>query len=284
VIYGRAGKVDCRGYGARAADPIRACGVLQASGVTDRGRVRPTNEDCFAIDLDLQFCIIADGMGGHQAGDVASRLAVDVVVEVVREPERFGWPFGVDPAQSTAGNLVRTAILLANEKVLESAAKSTAYAGMGTTIVVALVDRGTLVVGHVGDSRLYRLSGGRLRQLTTDDSWLASALANDPQADQALLREHPMSHALTSAVGVRSRAEVHVTEEELVPGDVLLLTTDGVHGAIDTLRLESMLQAEAVNPAAAAADLVQTAIARGSRDNCTAVVARYDGVARKSGP
>jgi protein phosphatase len=256
--------------------------VLQASGVTDRGRVRPTNEDCFAIDPDLQFCIIADGMGGHQAGDVASRLAVDVVVEVVRDPERFGRPFGVDPAQSTAGNLVRTAILLANQKVLESAAKSTAYAGMGTTIVVALVRGGTLVVGHVGDSRLYRLSGGRLRQLTTDDSWLASALANDPQADQALLREHPMSHALTSAVGVRSRAEVHVAEEELVPGDVLLLTTDGVHGAIDAPRLEAILQAEAVNPAAAAADLVRTAIARGSRDNCTAVVVRYDGVAGKS--
>jgi len=143
--------------------------VLQAWGVSEKG-ARPSNQDRFAIDEALRLYVIADGMGGHNAGEIAARLAIDVVLDVVRGRERIGWPFGFDPSFSEAGNLIRTAIYLANIRVLEEAGHSIAYSGMGTTIVAALVVDGRLSVGHAGDSRLYRLCGGRLRQLTGDDS------------------------------------------------------------------------------------------------------------------
>src|SRR5471032_1358593 len=168
-----------------SSGPSGVC-VLRAYGLTDQGRVRPTNEDCFAIQEELGLCVIADGMGGHNAGEVAARLAVDAVVDFVRErsaslshlrsPEShasFGeargaegagaeaerdadpWPFGFDPALSADGNLLRTAIHLANVQILEAAISSNDYAGMGTTIVAARVAAGRLSVAHVGDSRLY---------------------------------------------------------------------------------------------------------------------------------
>lgn len=247
--------------------------MLQAWGVSEKG-ARPTNQDRFAIDEDLQLCVIADGMGGHNAGEIAARTAVDAVLEVVRDRQRVGWPFGFDPSLSEAGNLIRTAIYQANVQVLEQAGDSIAYAGMGTTIVAALVVDGRLSVGHAGDSRLYRLGGGRLRQLTGDDSWMAAMMAKGPQADASLLQHHPMRHVLTNVVGSRRRTDAHVVEEPLAAGDRLVLTTDGVHGALDDRWLERLL-ADSRELAGAASDIVRAAIARGSRDNCTAVVAQY---------
>ena len=148
--------------------------VLQARGVSDRGAVRPTNEDRFAIDEALGLCVVADGMGGHNAGEIAAHLAIDAVLDVARDGRCTGWPFGFDPSLSEAGNLIRTAIYLANMHIIEMSGSSVAYAGMGTTIVAALIVDGRLTVGHVGDSRLYRLGGGRLHQLTGDDSWMAA--------------------------------------------------------------------------------------------------------------
>ena len=261
-------------YGNGGSRPIRIPSVLQASGITDKGLVRPSNEDRFVVDEELRLCVVADGMGGHQAGEVAAHIAVEAVLDVVRDRRSIGWPFGFDPALSEAGNLIRTAIQLANMQVLEVAGTSTEYAGMGTTLVAALVVDGRLSVGHVGDSRLYRLACGRLRQMTEDDSWLASMLASDPHADVDVLKHHPMRHALTNVIGARPLTDVHVAEEAMAPGDVLLLTTDGVHGVVDDRRLERLVL-EAPSLAGAASDIVQTALARGSRDNCTAVVARY---------
>jgi protein phosphatase len=149
------------------------------------------------------------------------------------------------------------------------------YAGMGTTIVCALVAGGRLAVGHVGDSRLYLCSDGGLRQLTHDDSWMARVLAEEPDTDPSLLRHHPMCHALTNVVGGRAATEVHVVEEQLAGGEVLLLSTDGVHGVLDGRTLDRLLREETVPLSDLAQRIVGTALARGSRDNCTAVVARY---------
>ena len=145
---------------------------------------------------------------------------------------------------------------------------------MGTTIVAARVAGGRLSVAHVGDSRLYVLAGGALRQVTQDDSWMASMLADDPDADPLLLEHHPMRNALTNVVGARARTEVHVAEEALAGGELLLLSTDGVHGVLDGRRIERMM-VEEEDPRAIAHGLVSAALTRGSRDNCTAVVARY---------
>jgi serine/threonine protein phosphatase PrpC len=260
--------------------------VLRAYGFTDIGRVRPTNEDCFAIHEELGLCVIADGMGGHNAGEVAARLAVDAVVDHVRlrsleSPASVAeaglsdaWPFGFDPALSADGNLLRTAIHLANVQIREAAIASHDLAGMGTTIVAARVRDGRLSVAHVGDSRLYVLDGGRLQQMTQDDSWMVSMLAHDPNADPLLLEHHPMRNALTNVVGARSRTEVHVEERRLGGGELLLLTTDGVHGVLDDRRIERMLL-DGGEPGALARGVISAALARGSHDNCTAIVARY---------
>ena len=266
--------------------------MLRAFGLSDKGRVRPVNEDCFAIQEELGLCVIADGMGGHNAGEVAAQLAVDAVVDVVRSAtvrsaslsgERDGpWPFGYDPSLSDDGNLLRTAIHVASVQVLEAAGSAHQYAGMGTTIVAARADGGRLSVAHAGDSRLYVLARGRLRQVTTDDSWLASMLAHDPDADVAVLQHHPMRNALTNVVGATARTDVHVAEQTLAGGELLLLSTDGVHNVLDGTRLERMMLEED-DPRTIARSVVRAALARGSRDNCTAIVARYTN-SQVSGP
>ncbi len=247
--------------------------MLRAYGVSDKGRVRPTNEDCFAIDEAHRLCVVADGMGGHNAGEVAARLAVDTVVETVRDGVD-GWPFGVDPSLSESGNLLRTAVSLASARIFEAATTADEYAGMGTTVVAALVSGHRIAVGHAGDSRFYLFAGGRLRQLTHDDSWMARMLADDPEADPRVLQHHPMRNALTNVVGARLHTQVHIAEETLGDGDLLLLTTDGIHGVLDERRIEQLLR-DADDLAHTAEAFIAAALARGSRDNCTVIVARY---------
>src|SRR4051794_11384513 len=152
-------------------------------------------------------------MGGHNAGEVAARLAVDAVVAYVAEhdgcpaDDDSAWPLGYDPALSADGNLLRTAIHLANLQILEAAFGSADYAGMGTTIVAARVTARGLTVAHVGDSRLYVMANRRLRLLTEDDSWVAAMLARDPDLDPQTLAHHPLRNVLTNVVGTRPRTE-----------------------------------------------------------------------------
>jgi protein phosphatase len=246
--------------------------VLRAFGLTDKGRIRPTNEDCFAVREDLGLCVIADGMGGHNAGEVASRLAVDAVVECCSTiPD--SWPFGYDEALSAAGNLLRSAIHRANVSILETAITSDRYTGMGTTVVAARVADGRLAVAHAGDSRLYLLAGRHFSQVTQDDSWMATVLAHDPGVDPNVLMHHPMRNALTNVVGAGTRTDVHVVERPVAAGDLLLLTTDGVHGVMDDAQMERLMVA-ADDLQAIATNLIAAALARGSRDNCTVIVGR----------
>jgi len=248
--------------------------VLRAYGLTDAGRGRPTNEDCFAIQEELGLFVIADGMGGHNAGEVAARLAVDAVVDSIRDADD-SWPFGYDPSLSIDGNRLRTAVHLAHIQILEASFSAARYAGMGTTIVAARVaGDGRLSVAHVGDSRLYLMAGRRLRQLTVDDSWVTSMLALDPDADLRLLEQHPLRSALTNVVGGRARADVHVAERALSGGERLLLSTDGVHDVVDARRLERLMLDDD-DPGAIARNVIRAALTRGSCDNCTAVVAQY---------
>jgi protein phosphatase len=263
--------------------------VLVAAGVTDPGLFRPANEDCFAIDEPLGLCVVADGMGGHNAGEVASRMVVDGVVEHVKKAvEPTGsvdgggvsvhrpslHPFGQDPAGSRAGNLLRNAVLLAGVQILETAVTNERYAGMGTTVVAAQIVGDRLTVAHVGDSRLYRLADGTLHLLTADDSWMATVLARDPAINVHAYRNHPMRHALTNVVGGRARTDVHIVEETLQDGDCVALTTDGVHGVLEDDELQDLLAGEDA-PDVKARQIVKAALARGARDNCTAVVAQY---------
>lgn len=249
--------------------------MLLAHGATDKGRVRPVNQDCWAFDAPLGLCVVADGMGGHKAGEVAARIAVETIVASVTTSSAVSeWPFGFDPSLSTPGNQLRTAIQLAHMQVLEAAVSSDQYAGMGTTIVAAMVDGNRLSVAHAGDSRLYLLSDDRIRQITRDDSWVATMLAQDPSGDRARYDRHPMRNALTNVVGAKRRTDVHVIEETLAGGELLVLTTDGVHGVLDDESIEQLLL-DAGDEREMAGKLVAAALSRGSHDNCTALIARY---------
>ena len=247
--------------------------MLRAYGVSEKGWVRSANEDCFGVYEDLGLCVVADGMGGHNAGEIAARMAVDAVVDHCRLANH-DWPFGADPSLSSEGNRLRNAILLANVQILETAVTAEQYAGMGTTVVAARAAAGRLTAGYVGDSRLYRLSRGVLTRLTTDDSWGEAMMAAEPARDPGTLRHHPLNHALTNVVGTRSRTEVHVVDAAIEDGDVLILTTDGVHGALDDRWIRQLVVRDQ-DLRAIAQNLVTAALARGTRDNCTAVVARY---------
>jgi protein phosphatase len=260
--------------------------VLRAFGISDTGRVRPSNEDCFAIDDRHALCVIADGMGGHNAGEVASRMTVDAVSEFVAqwsiaEATENGdpdldktWPFGYDAHVSKDGNLLRTAIQIANVQILEASSHSEEYAGMGTTIVAARVTGNRLTVAHVGDSRLYLKSASGIRPMTRDDSWLAAILSQNPDTDPAVFRQHPMRNALTAVVGALPRIDVHVREVQVAAGDMFLMSTDGVHGVLDDARLAAMMTDGDLE--AIASRIVVAAMDAGSTDNCTAIVGRYE--------
>jgi len=246
-----------------------------AFGLSDKGRVRKINEDAFVCAEDLHLYVVADGMGGHAAGEVASRLAIEAIVGFVRrtvEGAEFSWPYGIDPNLSFDGNRLRTAIHLANRRVFRAAEEHDDYMGMGTTVVAALLAGSKLVVGHVGDSRLYVMANGELQQHTKDDSWAATILADQVGADRAALASHPMRNVLTNVLGARDHVDVHLTECPVTNGDIILLCTDGLHGVVDADTLKSVLE-KTPDVDQAARTLITTALDAGGRDNVTVVYA-----------
>jgi PPM family protein phosphatase len=250
--------------------------MLTAFALSDTGLVRPGNEDGYLCDEALGLFAVADGMGGHSAGEVASRIAVqtvDAFIRRVAEPPDAGWPYGIDPGLSDAGNRLRTAINLANRRVLRAAESNDDYAGMGTTFTGLLVCGGLATFGHAGDSRLYLLSDGAFRQVTRDDTWVAAILANDPSIGPADLARHPMRHVLTNVVGARDQFDLQLGEFRLLPDALLLLCSDGLHGMVGDSVLQARMQAGGPLDAMAG-DLVAAALAAGGQDNVTVVLVR----------
>jgi protein phosphatase len=250
--------------------------MIRSFGVSESGPVRPNNEDSLFVSDELGLYVVADGMGGHAAGEVASRLAVEAIENFIqrsREPGDFSWPCGIDPDLSFAGNRLRTAIFLANRRVYRVAEGHDDYTGMGTTVVCALVTGDNVTIGHVGDSRLYLLAEGTLSVQTRDDTWAATVLAG-ASLDPGRLADHPMRHVLTNVLGAREQTDVHLSEHRLAGGEILLLCTDGVHAVLDDETLRRLLSADAPVEAIARS-IVGEAIGRGTRDNASAAVVRY---------
>ena len=252
--------------------------MLRASASSDIGPVRKTNEDAFVSDADVRLFAVADGMGGHEAGEVASRLAIEAISGFIRRSAAdtdFSWPYGLDGNLSYDGNRLRTAIHLANRRIFRAAESNDDYSGMGTTIVGLLANGSRVAIGHVGDSRLYLVRRGAIEQLTQDDSWAATILAHDPRVKPSDLAHHPMRNVLTNVLGAREQVDVHLAERDIELGDVILLCSDGLHGVLDADALRKILQAEPDVDAAARA-LVEAALDNGARDNVTALVVRYE--------
>jgi PPM family protein phosphatase len=250
--------------------------MLSAHAVTHPGKVRAVNEDAYFCDIACGLFMVCDGLGGHHAGEVASRLAIDAVstfMSRTRDGEDVTWPYGIDPALSFDGNRLMTAIKLANRRVFKQGESREDYTGMATTIVAAFIMEDRLVYSSVGDSRIYSFSGGSLEQLTQDDSWVTMMLGRGDVAPGDVAH-HPMKHVLTNVVGARDQIECRVIERRLENKETLLLCSDGLHGALDPLALSQILSSE---PAIdrAAEQLVQAALAGPAADNITALLVGF---------
>jgi serine/threonine protein phosphatase PrpC len=252
--------------------------MIQVSGRSDVGRRRKLNEDSVVVAEDVGFFAVCDGMGGHNAGEVASGMAAETLAQFMRTShatafEQVAWTYGVDAALSRDGNRIRTAIKLGNEKVFEAANASEECAGMGTTVVASLVSGDVLTVGWAGDSRCYLLRDGKLTQLTRDDSWV-SAAASEGILSADEIERHPLRNIITKAIGAREVIDVDIIEETLRPNDVVLLCTDGLHAMISDAQILECLQGAPNDLEATAIRLIDAANEAGGKDNVSAVLLR----------
>jgi len=246
-------------------------GAVRGFGVSDVGPVRKVNEDAFLADDEFGLFAVADGMGGHAAGEVASRLVIEAAQAFIQrshDARECSWPCGLDRQLSLDGNRLKTAVHLANRRVFRAAESHDEYTGMGSTVASVLIGGPKVSIAHVGDSRVYSYAGGALRCLTQDDSWAATILQ---ETSGAALASHPMRHVLTNVLGAREQTEIHVSELDRAAADVLLLCSDGLHNVVDDAGIAAVL-AEHRDPEGAARALVETALRLGTRDNVTAVV------------
>lgn len=243
--------------------------ALEFAGRTDVGRVRKNNEDNFAIDEGLGLIVVADGMGGHNSGEEASRLAVETIVKFARTD---GAGQGSDGKLSPRARQLEGCIKAANELIYEKGRAVPKDAGMGTTVVAALVEDRKVIVAHVGDSRLYRYRKGKLELLTDDHSLVGDQIKRGLiTAEEAA--KSALQNILTRAVGAEPEVKVDVAEHELLPGDVVVLATDGLTKMLSDDQVAKTIARDST-PAAVVASLVEQACAAGGVDNVTVAAAR----------
>lgn len=229
------------------------------AGLTDTGRVREHNEDAFAYIPEMGLAVLADGMGAHAAGEVASQMAVSTVLTMMNLTE------GASPRDR-----LDTAVAAAHAAIRDKAQSSLRFGGMGTTVVVALVHGKQIYHAHVGDSRLYRFRADRLEQLTRDHSLLQESI------DQGLYspteaRSRVARNILTRALGVESQLKVDIGQSDLRQGDRFLLCSDGLYEMLSEPEICALLK-RIRDPQQQVQALVDMANDRGGKDNVTAVL------------
>jgi len=244
---------------------------LEVVGRSDVGRVRQSNEDCYGFDLRQGVFVVCDGMGGHAAGEVASKLAVETVLSYFRGPE----PLSADSALIDAplgAQLLSDAVSKANENILEYAEGHASASGMGTTLVAARFAEGKFTIAHVGDSRIYLLRGENLLQLTEDHSLVMEQVRRGIMTmDEA--RKSTAQHIITRALGTEDNSPPDLAEFPAEPGDVLMLTTDGVLRHLEDPQIHDVLR-DAPSLQAACDQLIDLALEAGGEDNATCVLIR----------
>lgn len=253
--------------------------MLQAEGATDVGQQREHNEDVILIRKDLGLFVLADGAGGHQAGDVAAQLACDTIAEVMEQTARTAAEqpefdrFGI----STEARRLSRAVHQANRRVVEFAQGSQKHQGMGTTVVAAtyVKQHGTLHVAHAGDSRCYRLRGDQLEALTQDHSLATDVLEQRPELDEKKLGRLP-KNIVTRALGMGPTIRVSINSHRVVGGDRYLLCSDGLSGVINAEQIVTLLS-QAIPPATIVKHLISLANQCGAPDNVAAIVIAIDG-------
>lgn len=251
---------------------------LQWASVSDPGLRRSSNEDSVCTRPDLSLWIVADGMGGHVAGEVASREAVAAIEAFVAETTDADadhtWPFAFEPGLSMSANRLKGGIRLANRRLSALMRKDESLKGMATTAAALVVEGSQAILAHVGDSRAYLYRDHQLQRLTQDHSWVEEQVrAGIMSASTA--RVHPWRNVVTRALAGGDDPEVDVVELPLEAGDRLLLCTDGLMAAVTDDRIGEIL-GRGATPDGVCQDLVAAATEGGAPDNVTVVVVQVD--------
>ncbi|MCA9546976.1 MAG: Stp1/IreP family PP2C-type Ser/Thr phosphatase [Myxococcales bacterium] len=246
-----------------------------SGGATDVGQVREVNEDAFALVDQECAWILADGMGGHVGGKIASNLAVDAIRDFIarwRHAPDFEWPFEIMPGRSFVENSLANAVRVANVRVYNQSEWKPECQGMGTTVVVmAYTPEQGMVVAHVGDSRCYRLRGEALTQLTVDHS-LVNHLMRFFHLSEVEARKRAGSNVIVRAVGLEDDVEADLTQDMPQAGDLYMSCSDGLSDLVDDWTIQNIMLNNAERPQAAAEALVRAANAAGGTDNITVIV------------
>ena len=251
---------------------------ITAEALSDVGRKRKGNEDAHTVNPEQKLYVVADGMGGHAAGEVASRIAVESIEEFVTITggnEEITWPFGLDETISYDGNRLKTAIRHANRRVLEATRESAELEGMATTVAAVLVEGDVANLAHVGDSRIYRWSDKELTLLTSDHSWVNEQIQSGVISPEQA-RSHPLRNVVTRALGGRADLLVDVQALKITDGDVLLLCSDGLTTMISDEEIASTLRSSGGGIDKAARALVDEANGHGGEDNITVVLLKFE--------
>lgn len=249
---------------------------IEVAGQTDVGRKRTHNEDNFAILAEYGLYVVADGMGGHASGEIASKMAVDTLQEffaaTADDPERT-WPYKMDRTKGYEENRLVTGIKLCNLRIYEQAQRNAKQRGMGTTLVALFAVEDGVYVAHVGDSRVYRVREGQIDQLTEDHS-----LLNDYKKMKRLTEEEianfPHKNVIVRALGMKDTVKVDTRFEAPRAGDTMILCSDGLSGPVTDPQILEIIAAAPDLPTAANR-LIEAANENGGPDNVTCVVARW---------
>ena len=248
---------------------------LEIASCTDPGMVRSHNEDSIAADPANGLVVLADGMGGYNAGEVASGMATTVITTEMQQLLAKVKPYEIDAETNKilAARMVREQVLKANASIYHAAQSQPQYAGMGTTLVVCLFYDNKALVAHLGDSRLYRMRDNVLKQVTRDHSLLQE------QIDSGLITPEQAKHAqhknlVTKALGIDPTVEPEIREYEVMPGDIYLLCSDGLCDMVEDGDISMTLEALGANLKLAAQQLVQMANDNGGKDNVSVILVR----------
>jgi len=245
---------------------------IRSFGSTDVGLLRTHNEDCFAVSDRDQLYVLADGMGGHNHGEVASRIAVNSIFEFISQNDDNDGtlPLGYDASLYQHSNTLKRSVHAAHDHVLKAIREDGALLGMGTTVVTALRKEDVLSIAHVGDSRGYRLRNGHLELLTQDHTWVnEQVVAGYLSEEQA--KSHPLKNVVTRALGGDSDIVVDVLETQANPGDLFLLCSDGLTTMMSDEEIHERLVAEG-SLEEVCRRLIHDSNARGGFDNVTVVL------------
>ena len=249
---------------------------IEVAGSTHVGMKRNHNEDNYLILTDENLCCVADGMGGHSSGEIASKIAVEELAEFFRMTSRdedATWPFKMDKARNYDENRLATGIKLANKSIFDKASTDQKYKGMGTTIVSVHFTDAAAYVGHVGDSRVYFFRQGVLKQVTEDHSLLNDYLKAKKLTPEEI-ENFPHKNVIVRALGMKETVAVDVAKVEAQQGDIFLLCSDGLSGMVTDPQMQDILSRTS-ELEKACSQLIDMANAAGGNDNVTCVLARF---------